>query len=149
MTATSEAPASTNDELHDELIATVRRWVDAEVIPNAAELEHADEFPQAMFEQMDAFGLFGSTIPEQYGGLGLPVTVYARIIEELARGWMSLSGILNTHKIAATMIERFGTDEQRERFLPRMVHGSFRGGLLVVGARQRQRRRSPPLQGRP
>jgi alkylation response protein AidB-like acyl-CoA dehydrogenase len=131
MTATSEVPASAHDELHDELVATVRRWVDAEVIPHASELEHADEFPQAMFEQMDAFGLFGSTIPERYGGLGLPVTVYARIIEELARGWMSLSGILNTHKIAATMIERFGTDEQRQRFLPRMVHGSFRAAFSL------------------
>ena len=119
------------DDLEDELVATVRRWVDAQVIPYASELEHADEFPQAMFEQMDEFGLFGATIAPEYGGLGLPVTTYARIIEELSRGWMSLSGILNTHKIAATMIGRFGTDEQKQRFLPRMVHGSFRSAFSL------------------
>ena len=96
----------TDTQIADEMIETIRRWVDKEVVPNASELEHADEFPQAMFDQMNEFGLFGATIPEEYGGLGLDVHTYARIIEELARGWMSLSGILNTHKIGATMIER-------------------------------------------
>src|SRR5690606_38264680 len=113
----------TDQALADELVETIRQWVDKEVSPNASELEHADEFPQAMFEQMCEFGLFGATIPEQYGGLGLDATTYARIIEELSRGWMSLAGILNTHKIAATMIGRFGTDEQRQDYLPRMVDG--------------------------
>ena len=118
---TSTDTTGVPDDVADDLVATVRRWVDAEVIPHASELEHADEFPQAMFEQMDAFGLFGATISPDYGGLGLSATVYARIIEELARGWMTLSGILNTHKIAATMIARYGTEEQKQRFLP--AHG--------------------------
>ena len=128
MSAVTDAMA---DDVADDLVATVRRWVDAEVIPHASALEHADEFPQAMFEQMDAFGLFGATISPEYGGLGLSVTVYARIVEELSRGWMTLSGILNTHKIAATMIERYGTDDQKQRFLPRMVSGSFRAAFSL------------------
>ncbi len=121
----------TDQELADEIIATVRQWVDKEVIPNAAEFEHADEFPQAMFEQMCEFGLFGATIPEEYGGLGLDATTYARIVEELSRGWMSLAGILNTHKIAATMIHRFGTEEQKQALLPRMIDGSFRAAVSL------------------
>ena len=99
--------------------------VEREVIPNASDLEHADEFPEAMFAQMCEFGLFGATIPENYGGLGLDATTYARIIEELSRGWMSLAGILNTHKIAATMIGRYGTDEQRDRFYPACAMDHF------------------------
>ncbi len=94
----------TPPEVADQMVETIAKWVDRDVIPHASALEHADEFPQAMYEQMCEFGLFGSTIPEEYGGLGLDVTTYARIIEELSRGWMSLSGILNTHKIGATMI---------------------------------------------
>jgi alkylation response protein AidB-like acyl-CoA dehydrogenase len=129
MTATTTGAVT--DDVADDLIATIRRWVDAEVVPNASELEHADEFPQAMFEQMDDFGLFGATISPEYGGLGLSVTVYARIIEELSRGWMSLSGILNTHKIAATMIGRYGTEEQKQRFLPRMTSGTYRAAFSL------------------
>jgi len=122
---------NTDAQIADEMIDTIRRWVDKEVIPNASELEHADEFPQAMYEQMCEFGLFGATIDEEWGGLGLDVRTYARIVEELSRGWMSLSGILNTHKIAATMIGRFGTDEQKQRFLPRMVDGSYRAAFSL------------------
>ncbi len=122
---------ATDAALADELIATLRSWVDREVIPNVAEFEHADEFPQAMFEQMCEFGLFGATIPAAYGGLGLDATTYARAIEELSRGWMSLAGILNTHKIAATMIYRYGTDEQRSSLLPRMVDGSWRAAFSL------------------
>ena len=102
---------ATDQALADEIVDTIRTWVDREVMPNAAEFEHSDTFPQAMFDQMCDFGLFGSTIPEEYGGLGLDITTYARIIEELSRGFMSLAGILNTHKIGATMIGRFGTEE--------------------------------------
>jgi alkylation response protein AidB-like acyl-CoA dehydrogenase len=122
---------STDTQIADEMVDTIRRWVDREVIPNASELEHADEFPEAMFAQMNEFGLFGATISEEYGGLGLDVRTYARIIEELSRGWMSLSGILNTHKIAATMIGRYGTDEQKKRFLPKMVDGGFRAAFSL------------------
>lgn len=121
----------TPPEIADQMIETIAKWVDRDVIPHASDLEHADEFPQAMYEQMCEFGLFGSTIPEAYGGLGLDVTTYARIIEELSRGWMSLSGILNTHKIAATMIERYGTDEQRQHYLPKMVDGTYRAAFSL------------------
>ena len=117
--------------LAEELVSTVRAWVDRDVVPNVARFELSDEFPQAMFDQMCEFGLFGSTIQEEYGGLGLDVTTYARIIEELARGFMSLAGILNTHKIGVTMITRFGTDEQRRRLLPRMCDGSFRAAFSL------------------
>ena len=122
---------ATDQALADEIVDTIRTWVDREVMPNAAEFEHSDTFPQAMFDQMCDFGLFGSTIPEEYGGLGLDITTYARIIEELSRGFMSLAGILNTHKIGATMIGRFGTEEQRQRFLPRMCDGSFRAAFSL------------------
>ena len=122
---------ATDQALADEIVDTIRTWVDREVMPNAAEFEHSDTFPQAMFAQMCDVGLFGSTISEEYGGLGLDITTYARIIEELSRGFMSLAGILNTHKIGATMIGRFGTEEQRQRFLPRMCDGSFRAAFSL------------------
>ena len=122
---------ATDRELADEIVGTIRVWIDRDVVPNVAEFEAADEFPQAMFEQMCEFGLFGATIPEEYGGLGLDITTYTRIIEELSRGYMSLAGILNTHKIAATMIGRFGTDEQRQRFLSRMCDGNFRAAFSL------------------
>jgi alkylation response protein AidB-like acyl-CoA dehydrogenase len=130
------SPASTTNpitppEIADQMIDTIAKWIDKDVIPNASKLEHADEFPQVMFDQMCAFGLFGATIPEEYGGLGLDITTYARIIEELSRGWMSLSGILNTHKIAATMIGRYGTEEQRQTYLPQMVDGSYRAAFSL------------------
>ncbi len=122
---------TSSNDLADEIVATVARWVDERVIPHASDLEHADAFPAEMVKQMCDFGLFGVTIAEEYGGLGLSATTYARIVEELSRGWMSLSGILNSHKIAATMIARFGTDAQRQRFLPRMVDGRFRAAFSL------------------
>jgi len=124
----------TSIEVRDEIVGTIATWIDRDVIPNASEFEHADEFPQAMFDQMCEFGLFGATIAEEYGGLGLDVGTYTRIIEELSRGWMSLSGILNTHKIAVTMITRYGTEEQRQKHLPRMVDGSYRAAFSLSEA---------------
>jgi alkylation response protein AidB-like acyl-CoA dehydrogenase len=121
----------TDPALAEELVATVRRWVAKEVIPNASEFEHADEFPEAMVQQMREFGLFGATIPTEHGGLDLDVLTYARLIEELAYGWMSLSGVLNTHTIVATLVERFGTDGQREHWLPQMATGKIRGAFSL------------------
>ncbi len=121
----------TDAELSDQIVDAVKSWVDRDVIGNVEAFEHADEFPQAMFDQMCEFGLFGATIAPEYGGLGLDATTYARIIEELSRGWMSLAGIVNTHKIGATMIARFGTDEQRKKFLPKMCDGSFRAAFSL------------------
>lgn len=122
---------SADQEIADEIVSVVASWVDREVVPRVGELEHADEFPQEMFEQMCEFGLFGATIPTEYGGLGLSAKTYARLIEELSRGWMSLSGILNTHKIASVMIGRYGTDEQRSKHLPRMVDGRCRAAFSL------------------
>ena len=108
------------------IVATIREFVDRDVMPVASKLEHADEFPSALVEQMKELGLFGVTIPTEYGGLGLDLTTYALIQVELSRGWMSLSGVLNTHFISAWMINTFGTEEQRERYLPRMATGELR-----------------------
>ena len=122
---------ATDAALADELVTTVRSWVAKEVIPNASRFEHADEYPEAFVEQMKAFGLFGSRIPEEHGGLGLDTITYARLMEELAYGWMSLAGVLNTHTIAATLIEKFGTAEQQARWLPSMATGEPRAAFSL------------------
>jgi alkylation response protein AidB-like acyl-CoA dehydrogenase len=109
-----------------EILRTIRDFVDRDVAPNVARYEHADEFPTPMVETMKEMGLFGTTIPEEYGGLGLDLTTYALIVKELSRGWISLSGVLNTHFIASFMIGRFGTDEQRRELLPQMARGDVR-----------------------
>ena len=99
--------------------------------PNAQELEHSDTYPQAIVDQMREMGLFGLMIPEEYGGLGESLLTYALCVEELARGWMSVSGVLNTHFIVAYMIRQHGTDEQKQRFLPRMATGEMRGAFSM------------------
>src|ERR671919_317017 len=109
-----------------EIVATIRAFVERDVVPVASELEHADEYPTELVQTMRELGLFGVTIPEEYGGLGLDLTTYALIQVELSRGWMSLSGVLNTHFISAWMIQTHGTEEQRERYLPRMATGELR-----------------------
>jgi butyryl-CoA dehydrogenase len=121
----------TDAEVSDELVSAIRDWVRREVIPVASEYEHADAYPEPLVEQMKAFGLFGSRIPESHGGLGLDVLTYARLMEELSYGWMSLAGVLNTHTIAANLIERFGTDAQRDDWLPRMATGSVRAAFSL------------------
>ena len=115
-----------------QIIAEVRRFIDREVIPVASELEHRDEYPAEIIEQMKGLGLFAMTIPEKYGGLGLSFTIYASVVEELARGWMSLAGAVNTHVIVAYMIQNYGTEEQRERFLPKMVTGEKRAAFCLT-----------------
>ncbi len=110
---------------------TVRRFIEREVIPVASSMEHADEYPEAIVEQMKAMGLFGITIPEEFGGLGLDLLTYIGVVEELAYGWMSLSGVVNTHTIAALIIRDHGTLEQKQRLLPRMCTGELRGGLSL------------------
>ncbi|MDH3682384.1 MAG: acyl-CoA dehydrogenase family protein [Acidimicrobiia bacterium] len=117
----------TDPQIADQIVDTVARWVDAEVVPNASAFELEDAYPDAMVEQMAEFGLFGATIPERYGGLGLDVSTYARVIEELSRGWMSLAGVVNSHLIAAQLITRYGTEAQRDRWLPQMATAERRG----------------------
>ena len=118
-------------EFQTEIIATVRQFVEKEVIPNAPELERTDTYPQAIVDQMREMGLFGLMIPEEYGGLDESLLTYALCVEELARGWMSVSGVLNTHFIVAYMIRQHGTDEQKQRFLPRMATGEVRGAFSM------------------
>jgi alkylation response protein AidB-like acyl-CoA dehydrogenase len=118
----------------DELVDTVRAFVRRDVIPAASALEHADTYPDQLVEQLAAFGLFGALIPESSGGLGLDVATYARIVEELAAGWMSLTGVLNTHMIAASLIRLHGSQDQRERLLPEMARGERRGALSLSEA---------------
>jgi alkylation response protein AidB-like acyl-CoA dehydrogenase len=115
-----------------EIVTTVREWVDRKVFPVASDLEHADEYPAGLVAQMKELGLFGVTIPEEYGGLGLDLTTYALLQVELSRGWMSLSGVLNTHMISAWMIKSYGTEEQRRRYLPRMATGELHSAYSMT-----------------
>ncbi|UDY36660.1 acyl-CoA dehydrogenase family protein [Dermatobacter hominis] len=121
----------TDPEVRDEIIDTVRRFVARDVIGVASELEHRDEFPADIVATMRELGLFGITIPERFGGLGLDLLTYVGVIEELAYGWMSLTGIVNTHTMAATLLMRHGTEEQCERLLPTMATGEVRGAMSL------------------
>ena len=118
-------------EFQTEIVSTVRQFVDKEIIPVAQELEHSDTYPQAIVDQMKEMGLFGLMIPEEYGGLGESLLTYALCVEELARGWMSVSGVINTHFIVAYMIRQHGTDAQKQNFLPRMATGETRGAFSM------------------
>ena len=118
-------------EVQEEILAAVREFVDNEIIPNAQELEHADEYPTAIVEGMKEMGIFGLMIPEEYGGLGESLLTYALCVEEIARGWMSVSGIVNTHFIVAYMLMQHGTDEQKAKYLPRMATGEMRGAFSM------------------
>ena len=119
----------TLEELTDEqreVVSLVRQFTDEQIIPVASDLERDDVFPDQIVAGLKELGLFGFTIPEQYGGLGLDLTTYALSVIELSRGWMSVSGIINTHFIVADMIMRDGTEEQKQRFLPQMATGEVR-----------------------
>ena len=113
------------------IVETVRDFVEKDVIPVADEMEQRDEFPEAIVNQMKELGLFGLTVPEEYGGIGESLTTYALTVVELARGWMSLSGVLNTHFMGCYLINKFGTDEQKKSFLPRMATGEVRAALAM------------------
>jgi alkylation response protein AidB-like acyl-CoA dehydrogenase len=113
------------------IVETVRDFVEKEVIPVADEMERRDEFPDEIVDQMKELGLFGLTVPEEYGGVGESLTTYALTVVELARGWMSLSGVLNTHFMGCYLINKFGTDEQKKSFLPRMATGEVRAALAM------------------
>ena len=114
-----------------EILAVVRRFVDEQIIPVATELEHRDEYPTQIVEGMKELGIFGLMIPEEYGGLGESLLTYALVVEEIARGWMSVSGIINTHFIVAYMILQHGTPEQKAHYLPRMATGEVRGAFSM------------------
>jgi len=114
-----------------EILKLVRQFVDEQIIPVATELEHKDEYPTEIVEGMKELGIFGLMIPEEYGGLGESLLTYALVVEEIARGWMSVSGIINTHFIVAYMLLQHGTDEQKQKYLPRMATGEVRGAFSM------------------
>jgi len=109
----------------------VRQFADEQILPNAEHYDHEDEFPGPIVEQMKELGLFGVTIPEEYGGMGLDLTTYAMIVEELSRGWISISGVINTHFIGSYLLMKFGTDEQKQKYLPRMADGEIRAAFSL------------------
>jgi alkylation response protein AidB-like acyl-CoA dehydrogenase len=121
-----------DEALDREVVEAVRRFVDRDVIPSANELEHNDEYPHALVAKMKELGLFGATIPQAYGGLGLSFISYARIMAELSRGWMSLAGVINSHLIMAYIIANHGSEDQKGRLLPAMSTGEKRGGLALT-----------------
>ena len=118
-------------EEQTELVKLVREFVNEQIIPVATELEHADEYPTEIVEGMKEMGIFGLMIPEEYGGLGESLLTYALCVEEIARGWMSVSGIINTHFIVAYMLIHHGTEEQKQHYLPKMATGEIRGAFSM------------------
>jgi alkylation response protein AidB-like acyl-CoA dehydrogenase len=118
-------------DIQQEILRTVREFVDEKIIPVAQELEHADEYPEEIVEGLKELGIFGLMIPEEYDGLGESLLTYALVVEEIARGWMSVSGVINTHFIVAYMLMRHGTDEQKKKYLPRMAAGEVRGAFSM------------------
>ncbi|MEY2442288.1 MAG: hypothetical protein QOJ46_1714 [bacterium] len=128
--AVATAYTEYTDEQKD-IIAMIRQFADEQILPNAEHFDHEDEFPQDIVDQMKELGLFGVTIPEEYGGMGLDLTTYVMIVEELSRGWISISGIINTHFIGSYLLMKFGTDEQKEHFLPKMATGEIRAAFSL------------------
>ncbi|TYP86839.1 acyl-CoA dehydrogenase family protein [Blastococcus xanthinilyticus] len=118
-------------DIQREILSTVRSFVDREIIPHAQELEHGDVYPQEIVDGLKELGIFGLMIPEEYGGLGESLLTYALVVEEIARGWMSVSGVINTHFIVAYMIKQHGTQQQKEHYLPRMATGEVRGAFSM------------------
>ncbi|HEV3124117.1 MAG TPA: acyl-CoA dehydrogenase family protein [Candidatus Dormibacteraeota bacterium] len=126
--------ATATDSLTSEqrdIVNLVRDFVEREILPVAHDLEHDDIYPDDIVRKMKELGFFGFAIPEEYGGAGLNMETYALVCEELARGWMSITGVINTHFIVAYLVEHFGTDEQRKRFLPRLATGEYHGGFSM------------------
>src|ERR1700756_1929559 len=109
----------------------VHQFADEQILPNAEHYDHEDTFPEPIVEQMKELGLFGVTIPEEYGGMGLDLATYALIVEELSRGWISISGVVNTHFIGSYLLMKFGSDEQKEYFLPKMATGEMRAAFSL------------------
>ena len=125
-------PDRIDSDTRTQIVSLVRDFVRNEVEPIAREYDDKDRFPDHLVDQMRELGLFGITIPEEYGGMGLDYVTFAMVFEELSRGWMSVSGIIGTHHIMAYVISAFGTDDQKQRFLPRLASGELRGGLALT-----------------
>jgi alkylation response protein AidB-like acyl-CoA dehydrogenase len=129
--AVDTAVYSEQTELQRDITEMVRQFADEKIIPQAEHFDHEDEFPESIVEEMKELGLFGVTIPEEYGGMGLDLTTYAMIVEELSRGWISISGVVNTHFIGSYLLMKFGTDEQKDYFLPKMATGEIRAAFSL------------------
>ena len=128
-----QRPVRVTDPVEEaQLLEAVDKWLDRDVRPHVAKFEHGDIYPAKMVEQMKALGLFGAVIAPAYGGLGLSASTYSKIVTRISEAWMSLTGIFNSHLMMAVLIERFGSDEQKARFLPRMCSGELRGGLALT-----------------
>jgi alkylation response protein AidB-like acyl-CoA dehydrogenase len=119
-------------EEEEQLLRAIERWVEKEVEPRVLEYDHADRYPQVLVEQMKELGLFGATVSAQYGGLGLPATTYAKLVMHISSVWMAITGIFNSHLMLALAIERFGTERQKQEWLPRLVTGELRGGIALT-----------------
>lgn len=118
-------------EIQGDIISAIRDFVDKEILPNASYLEHNDEYPTDIVNGLKELGVFGLMIPEEYGGLGESLLTYALVVEEIARGWMSVSGVINTHFIVAYMLMHHGTEQQKQYYLPRMATGEVRGAFSM------------------
>jgi len=130
--AITDAPAFYDKTDEQKAITDmVRQFVDEQILPNAEHYDHEDEFPAPIVDQMKELGLFGVTIPEEYGGMGLDLTTYVMIVEELSRGWISISGVINTHFIGSYLLMKFGSDEQKQRLLPKMATGEIRAAFSL------------------
>src|ERR687890_2053990 len=124
-----ETDGLTDDQT--EILKAVRQFVEDKILPVATELEHQDEYPTDIVEGLKELGIFGLMIPEEYDGLGESLLTYALVVEEIARGWMSVSGVINTHFIVAYMLMQHGTEEQKRKYLPRMATGEVRGAFSM------------------
>jgi alkylation response protein AidB-like acyl-CoA dehydrogenase len=124
--------ASLNSADEAQILDAIDKWLDRDVREKVMALEHADEYPHEMVEQMRELGLFGATISPDYGGLGLPAGTYAKIVTRISEVWMSLTGIFNSHLIMSAAVQRFGTDDQKNHYLPRFASGEIRGGIALT-----------------
>ncbi|MGZ4509254.1 MAG: acyl-CoA dehydrogenase family protein [Blastococcus sp.] len=122
----------TLNEDEQAIVATVRQFVERDVLPVASDLEHADTYPEALIEQMKALGIYGLVVPPEHDGLGVSTACFAAVTEELARGWMSLAGAMGGHSVVVSLLAQFGTDEQRERYLPRLATGEIRATMALT-----------------
>src|SRR5215813_1897447 len=113
------------------ILRTVREFVEREVIPVASEMEHRGEYPHALADQMAKMGLFGLNVPEEFGGTEVDYVTFARIFVELSRGWLGLAGVIGTHLVLCDVLARFGTEDQKKRFLPGLATGERRGGICL------------------
>jgi len=128
----ARAPRHTDPAEEAALLDAIDRWLDKEVRPHVMRLEHDDIYPREMVESMKAMGLFGAVLDPKWGGLGLSASTYAKIVMKISTVWMSLTGIFNSHLMMAMLVEKFGTEEQKGRFLPRMASGELRGALALT-----------------